>query len=636
MKIKPAFQIIFLLFTILFCSFIIPGRIKILKEYSNRPFKMPYQEAHLTEREAAAHLLSRFTYGARPGDVDLIVKMGLKNWFEQQLEGNLPEDSTLLKFNLFNGLNLSNAEIVRLTPNRKRILEMAAEDGLIDRDSIKSADKNLLNRVIREYEQKKGFFNKEKIINQLTFQKILRARYSQNQLREVMTDFWFNHFNISVKGEGAVYIPNFEKYVIRPGVFGNFQDLLLATAQSPAMLYYLDNFKSSFTDTNAMAFRNQVRKPKKIGGLNENYAREIMELHTLGVDGGYTQSDVTQAARVLTGWTIFPFEKNGEVRGVAKQFEMQGEVVMANQGYVHKGDFLFDIKKHDIREKKVLGHIFPAGGGYQEGLILLSLLAHHPSTAHFICKELAIRFVNDNPSKTLVDELAKTFVRTNGNIKQVLITLVSLPEFWNQKSSIRQKTKSPLEYMASALRSLNVMVDNPNALSIWLTRMGQQIYHYQAPTGFPDKGEFWINTGSLLNRMNFGLSLSTGKIGGISLDLLALNNNHEPESNQAALSTYSSIIMPERDLEPTLKRLTPLINTPDLNQNLEIRSKNNSSLMQKDEMGMNNTQGGKDINQETESNDSLSKPVMASGIKNTTSLAQVVGIIIGSPEFQRR
>jgi uncharacterized protein (DUF1800 family) len=239
-----------------------------------------------------------------------------------------------------------------------------------------------------------------------------------------------------------------------------------------------------------------------------------MELHTLGVDGGYTQQDVTQAARVLTGWTVYPMNEN------AKKFVNRfNPDQLAWRGFVHEGDFLFNANRHDKGEKMVLGHVFPAGGGYEEGVELLEMLAHHPSTARFICRKIAVRFVSDDPPQSLIDKMAKTFLQKDGDIRQVLITMVTAPEFWSP-AAIREKTKSPFELAIGAVRSLHATIDQPYPLYTWITRMGEKMYYYQAPTGFPDKGVYWINAGSLLNRMNFGLALAEGQVPGVRVDLV--------------------------------------------------------------------------------------------------------------------
>lgn len=440
----------------------------------------------------------------------------------------------------------------------------------------------------------------------------------------MLTDFWFNHFNVSLtKNQCAAYVPAFERDVIRPNATGKFKDLLVATAKSPAMLIFLDNYTSSGkpvadsrTDGMQMGMadvkpkQTKALQPKKqAAGLNENYAREVMELHTLGVDGGYTQSDVTQAARVLTGWTIAPLGEDGAYGAAYKKvIEKIGEANLTKNGFVKEGDFLFVPTRHDNEEKVVLGHKFAAGGGYDEGMELLNILAHHTATAKFISKKLATRFVNDQPDPKLVDRMAKTFLSTDGDIKQVLITMVSAPEFWSKKS-LREKTKSPFELAISAVRSLDADVTQPYQLFNWVNKMGQKMYYYQAPTGFPDRGQYWINTGALLNRMNFGLALASQRIPGVKINLLNLNHNHEPESSAAALNTYSRLIMPERDLSKTIERLTPLLNDPELTVKVAKAA------------------------EKTNAAQPIIKPAMG---KETNMLAQVVGVIIGSPEFQRK
>lgn len=545
--------------------------------------RFPWRQAGLTERQAAAHLLSRFTYGAMPGQVDAVVKMGLENWFAQQLAAQDPDDSLELVLNRYDALELSNEQVAETYPRNGQVIRMAIRDGVMDKDSVKT-DRVAYRQLIQRYMEEKGYKRQQELFRQFFCQKILRAACSQNQLQEVMTDFWFNHFNVSLtKNDCAEFIPAYERDVIRPNALGRFNELLLKTAKSPAMLYYLDNFSSSAAARDTM---NQKGR-----GLNENYAREVMELHTLGVDGGYTQQDVTEAARVLTGWGVYPmgdFAKGTQVARL-RQFP-DGQI--ARRGFVHDGDFFFNANRHDKGEKVVLGHVFPAGGGYEEGVDLLDMLAHHPSTAKFICHKIAVRFVNDDPPATLVDKMANTFLEKNGDIRQVLITMVSAPEFWGA-DALREKTKSPFELAIGAVRSLHATIDEPVQLYNWVSRMGEREYYYQEPTGFPDNGAYWINTGSLLSRMNFGLALAAGRIPGVRVDLLALNHGHEPESAQAALRIYGQLILPERNLDATVKRLTPMLSDPAV-----------ATVM----------------------GDSANDPM----------LAQVVGIIIGSPEYQRR
>lgn len=628
-------------------------------------FSFPYKKAGLTEREAAAHLLSRFSYGATPGQIDEVVNMGLEKWFEQQLDGSLSDDALNQRLSEYDALKLNNEQIVNTFPRPAQILQMAVRDGKIDKDSAK-IDKKEYRQQVQAYMREKGLRPQQELFRQFINQKVLRAAYSNNQLQEILTDFWFNHFNVSVtKNQAAQFIPNYERDVIRPNVFGKFEDLLLATAKSPAMLLYLDNFSSAGQNTNAglpqnkrlgrmaeqrqqvigdssMQRLNENNKLKnaRAAGLNENYAREVMELHTLGVDGGYTQSDVTQAARVLTGWTIYPMGDKGYGNIMKGLVNRIGEDKLIERGFVHDGDFLFAINRHDNKEKTVLGKNFPANGGYEEGVQLLKMLAHHPSTAKFISKKIAVRFVSDNLPQSLVDKMAKTFTEKDGDIKEVLITMATSPEFWS-KAVIREKTKSPFELAISAARALNADIRQPYQIFAWSDKMGQKLYFYQAPTGFPDKGQYWINTGALLNRMNFGLAIASQRIPGTKLDLLALNQRHEPESALDALVKYSKLIMPERNLDETVKRLTPMLNDPGLVKKINDAADKNTvqqpgivsnELAMNDDMedGIGND-GKKGLKGLKKGNNNIQTVP-----GNNSMLSQVVGIIIGSPEFQRK
>ena len=600
------------------------------------PYRFPFRQAGLTERQAAAHLLSRFTYGATPGQVDAVVKMGLESWWAQQLAADLPDDSLAQRLSQYDALQLTNQQVAALYPRAGQVARMAIKDGVIDKDSLKT-DRVAYREAIRNYMQEKGLKPEQDLFRQFFCQKVLRAAYSRNQLQEVMTDFWFNHFNVSItKNDCAEFIPAYERDVIRPNALGHFGDLLLKTAKSPAMLYYLDNFSSSAPlaegqgaryvadgEGGAIAGGDRGRR-----GLNENYAREVMELHTLGVDGGYTQQDVTQAARVLTGWTVYPMNDAG--KGIINRFS---EDQLASRGFVHEGDFLFNANRHDKGEKIVLGHTFPAGGGYDEGATLLEMLAHHPSTARFIARKLAVRFVSDDPPPALIEKMAKAFLENDGDIRQVLITMVSAPEFWNP-AAVREKTKSPFELAIGAVRSLHGTIEQPYPLYNWVSRMGEKKYYYQAPTGFPDKGSYWINTGSLLNRMNFGLALATGRIPGVRIDLVALNNGHEPEDAQSALLAYSRIILPERNLDATIKRLTPMLNDPGLSQKVDVASARGGQGQGGMDAG--SAQAGQNEVGGTRAEQSGMDGMVAANDARAAQLGQVVGIIIGSPEFQRR
>ncbi|MBS1742870.1 MAG: DUF1800 domain-containing protein [Bacteroidetes bacterium] len=614
-------------------------------------FKFPYKEAGLTERQAAAHLLNRFSFGPTPQLVDEVVKTGLEKWFMQQLDGKIPDEALQKRLSAYDALNLSNTEANKLFPRPIDVLRMAREDGVIPKDSATDEERKLYKKELAAYVKEKNFRRQPELYRQFIAAKILRATYSNNQLQEVMTDFWFNHFNVSLtKRDCAMFIPAFERDVIRPNATGKFEELLIATAKSPAMLMYLDNFNSAATadETNDERMKRRLQKlsesmddsakaqmmqrlqqRRKNQGLNENYAREVMELHTLGVDGGYSQSDVTNAAKILTGWTIYPFE-NSVGKGIRNVIEKMDETQLKNNGFIHEGDFLFAMNRHDKAEKTVLGKKFVAGAGYEEGIALLKMLAHHPSTAMFISKKLAARFVTDEPPVTLVQKMAKTFTEKEGDIRQVLITMVSSKEFWD-KSAMREKTKSPFELVISTVRALNADVQQPYQLFNWMDKMGQKIYYFQAPTGFPDRAQYWINTGALLNRMNFGLAIAANQVRGVKTNLLDLNNHHEPESAGDALVTYGKIMMPERDLTATIKRLSPMLTQPLLKPDVGNAAGKTGSI--KEPKQISDESLVEDAMKENEGNNNEN---MQGGADKTNMMAQVVGIIIGSPEFQRR
>jgi uncharacterized protein (DUF1800 family) len=327
--------------------------------------------------------------------------------------------------------------------------------------------------------------------------KVFRAVYSNRQLEEVLVDFWMNHFNVfSGKAQERQLITSFERDAIRPNVFGRFRDLLLATARHPAMLLYLDNWQSQVPrdDIRLPAGPNGV--PLQRPGLNENYGRELLELHTLGVDGGYTQQDVIAVARAFSGWTIFDLQRYGE--------------------------FQFNPATHDRKEKVVLGHTLPAGRGEQDALDVIDILARHPSTAKFISKQLAQRFVADVPPATLVDRMAATFTKTDGDLRAVLQTMFASPEFMSE-GAWRAKFKSPLEVVISAARALNADVTDTYMLAQRVADLGQPLYGKVEPTGYPNTGESWTNSGGIIGRIDFAAALAAGQIPGVTVDISRFN-----------------------------------------------------------------------------------------------------------------
>jgi uncharacterized protein (DUF1800 family) len=316
--------------------------------------------------------------------------------------------------------------------------------------------------------------------------KLLRAIESNRQLVEELDDFWFNHFNVYYdKGSDRFLIPEYEREAIRPNVLGKFRDLLEATAKSPAMLFYLDNFQSVRPDIDANSKNRKVKR-----GLNENYGRELMELHTLGVNGGYTQHDVTEVARCFTGWTIQDPRKGGA--------------------------FFYNDNLHDKGEKVVLGHVIPAGGGMEDGEKVLDILATHPSTAKFISTELAQRFVADNPPQSLIDNMSKTFLDTGGDIRRVMKTMLDSKEFWSQ-GAYRAKVKTPFEMVASSVRALGANVTDAWALANQVGNLGEPLYRKQEPTGYSNLNSEWVNSAALLGRMNFAVQLTQNRVAGVKV-----------------------------------------------------------------------------------------------------------------------
>ena len=329
-------------------------------------------------------------------------------------------------------------------------------------------------------------------------QKLLRAVYSERQLQEVLTDFWFNHFNVDArKIEDRPVLAEYERDAIRPHVLGRFRDLLGATAKSPAMLFYLDNWMSAAPPVPPRP-RPGVRTPPRPPaptpgrGLNENYGRELLELHTLGVDSGYTQKDVIEVARCFTGWTMkSPHDGTG---------------------------FTFNDKMHDHGEKRVLGHRIKAGRGIEDGEEVLDILARQPATARFIATKLVRRFVSDDPPVSLVNRAAKTFERTNGDLRETMRTILTSPELY-APAAYRAKVKSPFEFVASALRATSASVTNVRSFVGTIATMGEPLYQCQPPTGYGDRATLWINTGTLVSRLNFALGLAANGLNAAKIDV---------------------------------------------------------------------------------------------------------------------
>ena len=550
----------------------------------------PASEAKLFQKklnkdQQLLHALDRLTFGPRPGDVERLKKIGVKKWIDQQLHPErIPENSTLdARLQPLESLRMTPMEAVQRYPPPQLIRAIAEGKQQLPDDPVLRAT---VERLIARYRAKKGqdvpdtntdlepartldevldstelatlrlgtpnqkrelleSMPNEKLEDMLIAlpkprrqqlfglaptdvqrkilllnapqqvvsydllsAKLLRAIYSNRQLAEELDDFWFNHFNVFYeKGADRFLIPQYEREAIRPNVLGRFRDLLEATAKSPAMLFYLDNFQSVRADVDE---KNKNRKVKR--GLNENYARELMELHTLGVNGGYTQHDVTEVARCFTGWTILEPRKGG--------------------------GFFYNDKLHDKGEKVVLGHVIPAGGGMDDGEKVLDILAEHPSTAHFISTELAQRFVSDNPPDVLINRMAQTFLSTNGDIREVMKTMLDSKEFWSQ-GAYRAKVKTPFEMVASAVRALGATVTDAFPLANQVGNLGEPLYRKQEPTGYSNLNAEWVSSSALLSRMNFALQLAKSGVQGVKVDVDRFGNNPEVAAKLLLLRTES-------------------------------------------------------------------------------------------------
>ena len=441
----------------------------------------------LTPDQQILHALNRLGYGPRPGDVERVRRIGLAAYVDEQLSpSGLADPAVEQALPAYPVLARSAADLVREYPQPTPQVRQQLASGQMSRQAAAE---------IYPPERRPAV-----ITAQMQAARVTRAVLSERQLEEVLVDFWFNHFNVyAQKGAVRWMLPAYEREAIRPHVLGRFRDLVLATARHPAMLFYLDNWLSTRADLVVPRGPNAGRR----AGLNENYARELMELHTLGVDGGYTQQDVVEVARCFTGWTI--------------DRPQQG------------GGFVFRTAAHDRGEKRVLGQVIPAGGGREDGERVIDILARHPATARFIATKLTRRFVSDDPPPALVERAAVTFQRTDGSIRAVLVTILTSPEFWSAEA-YRAKIKTPLEVVASAVRTLDGRLvttadgreglgDGGMVLAREVARLGEPLYEMQPPTGYPDRAESWVNTGALLGRMNFALGLAHNRLRGARVDL---------------------------------------------------------------------------------------------------------------------
>jgi len=667
----------------------------------------------LTEEERAVHALNRLTFGPRPGDLQRIQAIGVKQWVEMQLEPEQIDDSLLeARLQSFPAMRLSQDDLLQAFPSaaviravadgrvplpadrveraiyqsqvvayeekrQKQAQEAAqatantmpapadgvqenakaSENVMADAMALEdvasspsitvheqklyadlastqivnlSADQRMERLVSMKPGQIRGFMKsltpeertqltagmtarqKETVVallnpTLLVAGELLQARlltdiYSQRQLQAVMTDFWLNHFNVYLKkGQFAPwYLVDYQKNVIAPNAMGKFDDLLVATAKSPAMLFYLDN-QTSIGPHSLAAERAQLNPAAKNRdpGLNENYARELMELHTLGVDGGYTQKDVTEVAKVFTGWTIEEPRK-----GAA---------------------FTFNERRHEPGPKYVLGHTIQESGE-QEGLAVLHQLASSPATAHHLSQQLAERFVSDTPPPALVDRMAKTYLHTDGDIRQVLRTMFTSPEFWSREA-YRAKVKTPEEFVLSAVRATGGEVQRPAIVLNAMNQLGMPFFGCQTPNGYSWAAAGWVNSGDLLSRINIALALASHKLG-TATDLDALMKIKGPDAASSAEkeSRLESLFL-DGELNPQARQTV-------LQQADELAAQGPVVLPGSEPSRPGARQpGALPIRAAFVQIMDLATPIPAPSDKQA---ALVAGLLLGSPDFQKR
>src|SRR5215813_5790807 len=668
--------------------------------------KQKSRTARLSEDQRIFHVLNRLGFGARPGDIERVKAIGVENYINQQLNPEkIPDAVAESKVRELATLNMTTAELYEKFPQPNQLLqqlqrkgELPAELAAARENRVKQnakgiasvatqknengnemspsmpappannannqtnpvnpnnpLDKEKYREIIREYYAKNGLQLPQRIVAELQASRILRAVYSERQLQEVMVDFWTNHFNVFVgKGVDRWLLTSYDRDTIRPNALGKFSDLLLATAKSPAMLFYLDNFQSVSPNAPVgprpgalrpgaaprdsllgeflnrrdrrierdLMMRRQGANPqappanaqRARRGINENYARELMELHTLGVDGGYTQKDVQEVARCFTGWTIFAPRGGGAAVAA----------LMGDAGRDNAGTFYFAPRMHDDGEKIVLGQKIPAGGGMKDGLMVLDILAHHPSTARFIATKLVRHFVMGTPPPGLVDRVAAAFTKSDGDIRETLKAIFFSPEF-NSPEAYRAKIKRPFELTISAVRTLGAETTGGPQLHQWIARMGEPLYGYQTPNGYSDLAENWVNTGALLERLNFGLALASNRIPGTKVNLRRFVGDTSSEADKPRMmDQFLSVIVggdiSPRTKETLMKQLDEQIPAPPPPSKKLEEEKDAAMLLG------------------TPLPEAPRQPVAgpASQAAVTDTVTKMVGLILGSPEFQRQ
>ena len=577
----------------------------------DKKFKGKLPITQLTEDEAILHALNRLGYGPRPGDIQRLRQMGLEKWVDQQLDPDSIDDSALdARLEKYPTLKMSSQELLQEFPQPA----MAARQQGLSKEDIQDEMKEKRREAVaavqlsgndnldKANQQLAGMIGPNRPVAELSMAKLDRAIYSERQLEAVMEDFWFNHFNVFAnKGLDRWLLTSYVRDSIRPHTMGKFSDLLIATAKSPAMLFFLDNWQSADPAV-FQKWREEMMARRRFGGafrggfppvpgefpspqaqpapgsapgapqkqqdrgLNENYGREVMELHTVGVDAGYSQQDVIEMARALTGWTIREPRRDPE--------------------YTFRPEF------HAQGKKVVMGHTIDAGGE-RDGEEALRMLANDPHTARHISTELAQRFVSDDPPQSLIDRMTKEYEATGGDTRSVLRVMIYSPEFWS-KQAYRAKVKTPFELVASTARALDADVSVSLPLAQWVGRMGEPLFQCEPPTGYSEKSAIWVNTGALLNRLNFALAFASDHMAGASVDLKPVFGEDASKDADAELSRAMDSFL-DGQVEPATR------------ETLEARMKDSQILQA-----------------------ALDDPV------KQVNAGLISGLVLGAPEFQRR
>lgn len=638
------------------------------------PFTLPAQARRggtsatatreLTATEQVLHALNRLAYGPRPGDVERVRTMGVDRWVAEQLAPDRIDDGAIdAVLARYETLRAPQGELARLYESVRRARQAQLRTAAKEGDSLSKRDARR-EALADDPQLRDAARRAQRVGAELQSAKLARAVASQRQLDEVMVDFWENHFSVFAgKGVTRFYLTEYDRDVIRPNAMGKFRDLLGAVAKSPAMLFYLDNWQSradSLHPTLAQAggrgaaggaqrealqramrpdgtidpsrlprglrrrwermpaeqrerLQNGMRQAaqRRPSGLNENYARELLELHTLGVDGGYTQQDVIDVARALTGWTFQPRDGSG---------------------------FTFRPQLHDAGAKTVLGHRLSAGRGIEDGEQVLDIVARHPATARFIARKLAVRFVSDTPPAALVERVAARFRATDGDIRETLRALFESPEFWS-RPAYRAKVKTPFEVVASALRAVNAAPDTTPFSAQAVARLGQPIFGRQTPDGWPDRADAWMNTGAILNRINFGLAVAGGRLPGARLAQWPAFATLQGASRTQQVDGVVSALL-GGDASPVTREVLTNGENPLLARLAKDSAAVRDASMAGDTTADDDTTEMMTPQQRRRPNAGARRGMQAGGpLARPVSLdgvAQIVGLALGSPEFQRR